>query len=190
MADRVSAEDRSDIEASLAGDGEAYARIVGRYQADIARQMWRFTRDRLVLEDLMQEVFVQAYSSLSRFRGEAPLLHWLRRIASCVGYAHWKREARERGRREALAREAMPPVHDPSAAAPSEAAEYACGLLAGLAPKDRLVLTLMYFEECSVKEIAARMGWSQSLVKVRAYRARRRLKHILEESGYGAEQRA
>ena len=49
-ADRA---DLRDIQAALAGDGDAYGRLVGRYQNDIAHRMWRFTRDRGELEELI-----------------------------------------------------------------------------------------------------------------------------------------
>ena len=55
----VSDLDRRDIEASLRGDENAYARLIERYQATIIAQMWRFSRDRLVVEELVQEVFVE-----------------------------------------------------------------------------------------------------------------------------------
>ena len=48
-------------------------------------------------------------------------------------------------------------------------------LLEQLAPADRMVLTLLYFEKCSVRDIAEHMGWNQALVKTRAYRARKKL---------------
>jgi DNA-directed RNA polymerase specialized sigma24 family protein len=40
----------------------------------------------------------------------------------------------------------------------------------------------MYFEDCSMKEIARRTGWNETLVKMRAYRARKRLKRIIEQN--------
>ena len=49
----------------------------------------------------------------------------------------------------------------------------------------RLILTLQYFEECDTREIASRTGWSRTLVKVRAFRARRKLKALLTEAGFG-----
>src|SRR5437870_5588807 len=52
----------------------------------------------------------------------------------------------------------------------------------GLAPEDRLVLILLEIEERPVREIAAETGWSESKVKVRAFRARARLKEILNRS--------
>lgn len=65
---------------------------------------------------------------------------------------------------------------------PSDTAEYVYRVLELLDPKDRLVLTLQYFEGCSTREIAERMGWTLSLVKVRAFRARRKLRALLLEA--------
>ena len=61
---------------------------------------------------------------------------------------------------------------------PDEAA-----VLARLAPRDRLVMTLMYLEQCTVAQIAELTGWSESLVKVQAFRARRRLRRLCETKG-------
>ncbi len=178
--ERMDIQDWVDIQASLRGDGGAYARLVRRHQQDIAERMWRFTRDAAEHEELVQDVFVEAYFSLPRFRGDAPFAHWLHVIATRVGYRFWKRRARRRERRsvslddcEAAAR--------PDAPA-SEAAELAHRLLAGLRPKDRLVLTLLYLEGRSVAETAALTGWSESAVKVRAFRARERLRAAFEQS--------
>ena len=185
----VSEDDRRDIHQSLVGDEEAYARIIERYQPKIAAQMWRFSRDAAVVEELVQEAFVEAYLSLGKFKGRAPLLHWLRKIATRVGYRYWRKKSREQDRREVLAqrgRELAPPP-DPS---PSEAGEYLHVLLARLPAEDRLVLTLHYFEACGTREIAERMGWTRSLVKVRAHRARKKLRKLLEEAGYGRQEPA
>jgi DNA-directed RNA polymerase specialized sigma24 family protein len=61
LTEKVSEMDQRDIAASLNGDGEAYARLVRHYQDQVAAQMWRFTRHPAVLEELVQEVFVEAY---------------------------------------------------------------------------------------------------------------------------------
>ena len=185
----VSDEDRRDIHQSLVGDEEAYARIIDRYQSKIASQMWRFSRDAAVVEELVQEAFVEAYLSLGKFKGRAPLLHWLRKIATRVGYRFWRNRSREQERREALARHAEE-LLPPQIASPSEAGEYLHVLLAQLPAEDRIVLTLHYFEACDTREIAERMGWTRSLVKVRAYRARKKLRTLLEEAGYGPQKPA
>ena len=187
MAETVSEADQQDIAASLNGDGEAYGRLVRRYQDQVAAQMWRFARDRTVLEELVQDVFVEAYSSLKGFRGSAPFLHWLRRVATRVGYRYWKSQGRKRDREEALSETSLNLAVAPEVQSPYEAAETFYGLLAKLPPPDRLVLTLFYFEECDTNEIAVRTGWNRTLVKVRLHRARKKLKTLLTEVGIRSE---
>jgi len=184
-ANPVSPADRADIAASLQGDQNGYARLVSRYESIIGTQMWRFTRDVSAHEELVQEVFVEGYMSLAGFRGQAPFEHWIRRIATRVGYRYWRKESRERDRRNAMEnwrRTASTPNADQT---PSQAAESLFQLLETLPPKDRLVLTLFYFEGWDMGEIADRVGWSRTLVKVRAHRARRKLRGLLEAQGFG-----
>lgn len=173
--------DWTDIAATLDGDGQAYARIVRRYQDQITAQMWRLSRQRNDCEQLVHEVFVEAYVSLRQFKGRAPFLHWLRKIATRVGYRYWKQQARAR-------RQAAVPLQDWHRSVPAveageaeEAAALVHGMLDKLPPRDRLVLTLIYLEECSVAEAAELSGWSQTMVKVQAHRARKKLKKLLEE---------
>jgi len=175
--------DMIDVQASRQGDEDAFRRLVLRHQAALFRQMWRFSRDRAVQEELVQEVFVEAFVSLRGYRGDAPFEHWLRKIATRVGYHYWKREVRDRKRREALQQTPVLPKAPPEDLSPGEAAEWLHEALARLNPKDRLILTLMYFEECDGAEIAARTGWNATLVRVRAHRARQRLKQLLEQAG-------
>jgi len=176
--------DRRDIAASLDGDEDAFARLVARYQAEVFKQMWRFTRDPGVQDELVQQVFVEVYRSLRGYRERAPFLHWLRRIATRVGYRYWKQEARDRRLRAAVESEAAV-RRPPEEQDPSEASELLHTFLAQLKPKDRLVLSLRYFEGCDGQEIAERMGWSPTLVHVRAHRARQKLRGLLEAAGHG-----
>jgi RNA polymerase sigma-70 factor (ECF subfamily) len=63
---------------------------------------------------------------------------------------------------------------------PEEAGAIVHQVLAQLPPRDRLVLTLIYLQGCSVAETSDRTGWSQTMVKVQAHRARKKLKKLLE----------
>jgi RNA polymerase sigma-70 factor (ECF subfamily) len=176
----------ADVRQAVAGDGAAYARIIRRYQQPISRRMRHFARQPADLEELVHEVFVEAYFSLGRFRGDADFSHWLARIATRVGYRHWKRRRRDADRRQSLesSAKAKPPaaVADSSAGAESaEAAEKLGALLEKLPPRDRLVVTLMYVEGQSVEETARLTGWSQTMVKVQAFRARGKLRKVMEE---------
>ena len=183
VADPVTAEDWRDIRATLGNDGDAFDHLIRRYQQNVGAYMWRFTRDHGKWEELVHDAFVEAYLSLPRFQGRAPFLHWLKRIATRVGYRFW-RTRQQRRRETPLTPEvvecAVDGAEDCSA---TEAAELVHCLLARLAPRDRLVLTLMYLEACCIEEIAELTGWSRSMVKVQAHRARKRLKRICEETG-------
>jgi RNA polymerase sigma factor (sigma-70 family) len=170
------------IEACLAGDQRAWAALVKRFEKGVARQMWRFSRDKAVCEELMQDVFVELYYSLPRYRRHAvPFEHWLRCIATRVGYRYWKRQGRDRHTELAdhWHSSAASPVQTLEA---SDAASLLHSLLAQLPTADRLVLTLMYFEECDTRQIAERTGWNRAMVKMRLVRARRKLKKIVDAS--------
>jgi RNA polymerase sigma-70 factor (ECF subfamily) len=175
--------EQTDIAASLKGDGEAYRRLVVQYQGLIAGQMRRFSQDPVVLEELVQEVFVEAYLSLKSFRGNAPFLHWLRTLATRTGYRYWKRQALRRGREDELPEELPELPAEPGALTHFEAEDMLFHLLEKLAPDDRLILTLFYFDDCKTNDIAEQTGWSRASVKVRLYRARNRLKEFLNEKG-------
>jgi RNA polymerase sigma-70 factor, ECF subfamily len=170
----------ADVKAAAGGDGAAYARIVDRYQNLLAQRMMRFSRDPAVIEELVHDVFVEAYFSLGSYRGDAPLEHWLQRIATRVGYRNWKQKRKE------------PTVslqhaqHDPparaGAGAEQDAADEVAVVLEQLPPRDRLVLTLLYLESRSVAEAADLAGWSQTMVKVQAHRARQKFRKLLDKS--------
>lgn len=168
------------IAAALRGDEHAFSQLIARYQATITRQMWRFSRDAAVTEELVHDVFVEAWMSLSKYRARAPFEHWLRRIAIRVGYRYWKREARVR-------REGVHALQEFDCVAPAatesesgEAGEQVHRLLAALPPRDRLVLMLLYLDQCSVEEVAERTGWTRTLVRVQAHRARKKMKALLD----------
>jgi RNA polymerase sigma-70 factor (ECF subfamily) len=182
----VLSRDREDVRRTHEGDPEAYRRLIERHQDYVARILWRFSRDRGVHEELVQDVFVEAFLSLSGYSGQAPLDHWLARIATRVGYRHWKEKAR---RREAGPLDADPWAEvagdgDVAAALePDEAAALLYRILAQMSPRDRLVLTLRYLEQCDVVETARRTGWSKTMVKVQTLRARNRLRKLIEQNG-------
>jgi RNA polymerase sigma-70 factor (ECF subfamily) len=167
----------ADVRASLCGDGDAYARIIRRYQGVIARRMTRFARDGATVEELVHDVFVEAYFSLGKFRANAPLEHWLQRIATRVGYRYWKRQSRTRAMSFDDKRHDREVISEPGATA--DTAEQVVAILEQLAPRDRLVLTLLYLEDHSVAKAAELAGWSQTMVKVQAYRARKKVRKLL-----------
>ncbi|NJD92363.1 MAG: RNA polymerase sigma factor [Geobacter sp.] len=168
------------INASLAGHDGAFALLVSRYKRKVFGLASRIARDRDELEDLCQEVFIKVYDNLGKFRGEAPFEHWLTKIAVRICHDALRSRRHERFR---VTDSRLSELHDHGAEARSHASE-ARQLLAWaigqLKPDEQLVITLLELEEKSIRETASLTGWSESNIKVRAFRARQALKLILE----------
>lgn len=177
-ADTLCFSDLDDIRNSQNGDGDAYRRLIERHQSAVGKLMWRFSRDPNEHEELVQQVFVEAWLGLGRFRAEAPFAHWLARIATRVGYRCWSQTHRRKAvslhdeEWERLAQSADTAIET------EQAAELVHRLLAQLPPRDRLVLTLRYLEQCDVAQTAYRLSWTQTRVKVQTHRALARLKKL------------
>ncbi|MHC4705922.1 MAG: RNA polymerase sigma factor [Planctomycetota bacterium] len=175
-------DDIEDIRKSRHGDSDAFRRLIERHQAHVGRIMWRFSRDQRVHEELVQDVFVEAYLSLRTYRGKSPFAHWLSRIATRVGYHYWKQASRQRTT-ESFSLQDWDQLTSSATEKgnPSQAAALLHELMAKLPPRDRLVLTLRYLEECDVAETARRTGWTRSMVKVQTWRARKKLQQLFAE---------
>ena len=187
MSDSVPAEaaeeaDESLVRATLAGDENAFRRLITRHKARVFGTCSRFARDPQQLDDLSQEVFLRAWRKLGKFRGEAPFEHWLARLTVTACYDFLRRERRHR---DAISLDEFPQELRDYAADGAHSASRARELLdwamRKLSADDRLILTLLEIEERSVREISAVTGWSESNVKVRAFRARARLKTIITD---------
>lgn len=178
--------DLNDVKRTRDGDPDAYRRLIERHQDHVARILWRFSRDRRTHEELVQDVFVEAYLSLSNYAGKAPFEHWLARIATRVGYRYWKERARSRTSEPFDLQEWDEATDDGQVSRvpePDHAAELLHRLLGQIPPRDRLVLTLRYLDQCDVAETARRTGWTRTMVKVQTLRARHKLRKLIEKTG-------
>ena len=175
----------------LAGDTEAFAAIVNATRNLIAADLARRLPPQDV-QEVAQDTFIRAFRSLPAYRGEAPLRIWLLRIARHAAMDFWRKRYRRRDQpfsdlddAALLHVETTQQAHlagkkaDPDAR--ESAQEWLAAALLRLAPDDRAVITLVELEEFSMEDAARRLGCGLSAVKVRAFRARRRLKAILEE---------
>ena len=166
------------IQSTLAGDDEAFAELVRRHKRKVFATAARFARNDHELDDICQEIFVKAYQKLNSFRGEAPFEHWVSRIAVHTCYDFLRNTRRDR---ENVSLDGVE-IGAPDNVSARDAAEVLQWAMARLSADERLVITLLELEEKSVRETAELTGWSESNVKVRAYRARQALKKILETS--------
>lgn len=164
------------IQSTLAGDDEAFAELVRRHKRKMFGIAARFARNDAELNDICQEIFVKAYRNLTSFRGEAPFEHWVSRIAvrSCYDFLRATRRDREHVALDGIEIGVQPDGNV------EHARELLHWAMTKLSVDERLVITLLELEERSVRETAELTGWSESKVKVRAFRARQALKKILE----------
>jgi len=170
------------VEETLAGNDRAFAELTCRHKGRVFAVAARFARNKAELEDICQEVFVQAFFKLRQFRRDSPFTHWLLRITTYKCYDYLRRRRRDGA---GISVEAMlESGYEPSAPehpAPHPDLERLYAAMAQLSPKERLVITLLELEERSLQEIADLTGWSVSNVKVRAFRARAALRKLMEK---------
>jgi RNA polymerase sigma-70 factor (ECF subfamily) len=178
--------DLEDVQRTRGGDPDAFRRLIERHQDYVAGILWRFSRDRHDHEELVQDAFVQAYLGLGTYRGKAPFQHWLARVATRVGYQYWKERARHR-RTVPFSLEQWDQATEDDGILdvlePEQAATLLYNLFEQLPPRDRLVLSLRYLDGCDVAETAHRTGWTKTMVKVQALRAKKKLQKIVGWGG-------
>jgi len=185
-------EQTSDLELARqarAEDESAFAEIVRRYSPRVFHVAHRFFRDRGQAEEAAQETFLKAFAQLKSFAGRGSMEGWLTRIATntCLNML------RSASRRPELITpdltedetDWLEKVSDSSERLDAEqqviAADLAERLLETLPAEDRLALMMIDGEGASVNEVAAATGWSESKVKVRAFRARKKAREALEK---------
>jgi RNA polymerase sigma-70 factor (ECF subfamily) len=143
------------------------------------------------VEEAAQEVFLKAFTQLESFEGRGSMEGWLTRIATntCLNMVRGAKRRPELTISDLTEDENNWLDHklaDVSSRQRSPendliAAELADRLLGVLSPEDQMALVMMDGEDASVKEVAEATGWSESKVKVRAFRARRRVREAMEK---------
>src|SRR5213594_5031503 len=184
MADRDSAEL---VQAALQHDDEAARELVRRLYPLVARMVRAHRPRRTSEEDLCQMIFIKIFQKLSQFSGSVPLEHWVSRVAvnTCLNQIQWEK-IRPELRHADLSVEEQAVIENLTTSADELAPDQRFAsrqlvehLLAALKPVERLAIDLLYLQGRSVEEIRKMTGWSAALVKVRAFRARQKMKRQL-----------
>ncbi len=144
---------------------------------------------RVAEEDLTQEIFLKMFTRLEQYQGAVPFPHWVSRIAVTTCIDHLRAQKRRPEFRWADLSETEAEVldnvitneNDVPANDAMAAHELVHKLLDQLKPDDQLVIRLLDLQQKSIAEIAQLTGWNQSLIKVRAFRARRKLQKLFQE---------
>lgn len=144
---------------------------------------------RVAEEDLAQDIFLKMFTRLEQYQGNVPFPHWVSRIAvtTCIDQLRAQKRRPEFRWADLSENEAevlsnvMTDERDVLPGDALAARELVHKLLAQLRPDDRLVIQLLDLEQKTVAQISALTGWNQTLVKVRAFRARRKLQKLFRE---------
>jgi len=173
------------------GDESAFAEIVRRYSPRVFSVASRFFRQRSLVEEAAQEVFLKAFTQLGSFEGRGSMEGWLTRIATntCLNMVRGAKRRPEFTVSDLTDDEQGWLDHQsagnegaqPSVENSVVATDLADRLLVVLSPEDQQALLMIDGEDASIKEVAEATGWSESKVKVRAFRARRKVREAMEK---------
>ena len=165
-----------------AGDVEAFALLVDRHHARLARYALHLLGDRADAEEQVQEAFVRAYRSLARYQERDQFGAWILRILVNRCRTAWARDAR---RSAATAAWALEATEGPDLTEELALREELAAALAQLPGDQREAVVLRYAEELGYEEIAAITGAGISALKMRVKRGCERLRTLLEATRAG-----
>ncbi len=192
---RIITDEARIIERILNGDANSFEHLLEAHSHVVASIVRRRVPEDQV-EDVAQEVFIKAYKSLANLKNRDGFRPWVSSIAVKTCCDFWRKRYKSKEvAMTALARE----HHDwldkiyaeestadfESLCAQKEAREVLDAALARLSPKDRMVVELVYLEGMTGREAAKILKWTTANVKVRCYRARKKLENVLLERHNG-----
>ena len=181
--------DRELIDRTLAGNGDAFAMIVERFQRKIFRVARSIVRDDVEADIITQDTFVQAYTHLARFQGRAELETWLTRIAINRSRDALRRRRfvslftlREDGSESETLIEPVDERPDPERQLMSSQLRKAIGRAErGLSAQQKTIFRLRHYENLSLEDIAEAMGLKAGTVRAHLFRAIHKIRKELAE---------
>ena len=167
----------------LDGDTNAFSVLVNRYKDLVFTLTMRMLKNREEAEEVAQDSFIKAYKSLNRFKGDSKFSTWIYKIAYNTSLDRLKKNRKhyndvpideftehqvktiDNALDNLESKEQTKAIQDCITLLPSE---------------DGFLLTLYYFDEMSLEEISQTVGLTSNNVKVKIFRARKKLATILK----------
>lgn len=177
------------LERVRARDQAASRQLVEQLYPQVIRIVRSHLPRRVAEEDLAQEIFLKMFTRLEQYQGAVPFPHWVSRIAvtTCIDQLRAQKRRPEFRWADLPEEQAdmldnvMTDQRDTAPGAALAARELVDKLLAQLKPEDQMVVRMLDLEQKSLAEISALTGWNQTLIKVRAFRARRKLQKLFKD---------
>lgn len=170
-------------------DQVAARQLVGHLYPLVTRIVRSHLPRRVAEEDLAQDIFLKMFTRLDQYQGNVPFPHWVSRIAvtTCIDQLRAQKRRPEFRWADLSENEAevlsnvMTDERDVRPGDALAARELVHKLLDQLKPDDRLVIQLLDLEQKTIAEIGDLTGWNHTLIKVRVFRARQKLKKLFRE---------
>ena len=169
---------------------QAAARELVEHLFPLVRRIVRAHLPRRVAEeDLAQDIFLKMFTRIEQYQGNVPFTHWVSRIAvtTCIDQLRAQKRRPEFRWADLSENEAqvldqvLSDDRDPLPGDALAAHELVHKLLGQLKAEDQTVLRLLDLEQKTIAEISQLTGWGHSMIKVRAFRARRKLQKLFQE---------
>ena len=170
------------------GDVDCFEELITRYQPRVFGMARKYFRNESDAEDVVQTIFTKTFQKLSSYKGTAPFEHWFMRLSlnACYDALRRKRNRPDQTISDMLFddeswQDRLSNIPDASdRVGLEEARELVYTVLGQISDRARIVLTLQELEGRSIREISEITGWSESLVKVQAFRARKEMRASVE----------
>jgi len=178
----MSKNDQYYISKILDGDENKYSTLINKYKDLIFTLCYRITKDKENAEEAAQDTFIKAYKSLASFKGDSKFSSWLYRIAyntSLDMVKKNKRQILQNNNIEINDIEDMDSTVD--ILEKTEFTEQIKNSIKKLNNEEAFILTLYYYEELSIKEIAEITNLKANNIKVKIHRSRQKLMLILKK---------
>ncbi|MBK8610578.1 MAG: sigma-70 family RNA polymerase sigma factor [Chitinophagaceae bacterium] len=178
-------DDQVYINRVLDGDTQAFSMLVNRYKDMVFSLSLKLIRNREEAEEAAQDSFVKVFRSLNKFKGDSKFSTWLYKVTYNTGLDQVKKNKRTQPvlaideYTEAEVKELSSFI---DRIEESERKQVIQNCLDQLPNEDNFLLTLFYFEEQSVKEIAKIMGINDNHVKIKLHRGRKKLATVIKHS--------
>jgi len=171
------------VDRARSGDDDAARELICQLYPLVAKIVRGYRPRRTAEEDLAQMIFVKVFQNLAQYSGKVPISHWVSRIAvnTCRNQL-MAEKARPELRHADLSEEQAAMLENlasDNALSPDRklaARDLVEKLLVMLKPVERLVIDMLYLQERSVAEVQKLTGWTAATIKVRAFRARQKLR--------------
>jgi len=168
----------------IAGDTNAFTLLVDRYKDLVFTLALRMLKNREEAEEVSQDTFIKTYRSLHKFKGDSKFSTWIYKVAynSCLDQIKKNKKHLNNVEINEFTKHQVKTMDNAfDALVEEERNQLIQDCLHVLPSDDSFLLTLYYFEEQSLDEIANIVGLTANNVKVKIFRSRKKLAHILKE---------